>query len=41
MMASLKVTPSDWEKMKGPKLEECERALLKWAGIDLNMKVIE
>lgn len=41
MMASLKVTPSEWEKMKGPKLEECERALLKWAGIDLGMKVIE
>ena len=40
MMAMLKVTSSDWEKMKGLKFEECERALLKWAGIDLNMKII-
>ena len=41
MMAMLGVTPSDWEKMKGLKFEECERALLRWAVVDLTMKVIE
>ena len=41
MIAMLKVTPSDWKKMKGLKFEECEQALLKWAGIDLTTKVIE
>ena len=39
-MASLKVTRGEWEEMKGPKLEECEGALLRWAGIDLTRKVI-
>ena len=41
MMAMLRVTLSDWEMMRGLKFEECERALLKWAGVDLTTKVIE
>ena len=40
MVTMLNVTPGDWKKMKGEGFEECERALLKWVGIDLTAKVI-
>ena len=40
MMTMLRVTPNDWKKMKGELFDECERALLKWTGIDLTATVM-
>ena len=40
MMSMLRVTPNDLKKIKGEKFDECERALLKWTGIDLTATVM-